>query len=329
MTTIIDHGLFDKLQKEILKLEQEGKGSEAIKKFEEYLEKIKIIGSYDIDRWRLSWTSTVWDFVKEISKDKIKASRYHSKISSYISDLQIKLEKTEFAEFILLELVFCLDDYNSDAEIEKSAEFRSLSHKLYQKYSYNNEFRYAMAHASFNNFSSSIELKKALELYKKCIICWSFNIKQIDREANIYKKKIISNFFEVRLRLISGYITEENYKEARLSFEEGMKDFNGTSYISLLYPFQFQIKHMESFSKKAEQINEENIKLFKKEMSNDKKGHIEILGIFSAIITFIIGTSAAYGKISLKEVGYLGLILILFVMTLHYIIEEKKKIQSL
>jgi tetratricopeptide (TPR) repeat protein len=302
------HNELKVLQDLILSAEFKKEASEALEKFKDYLEKVKTLGPYNELNWPVDWTSTVWDFasnLREVTKNTSNLSNYIGEVTHLINNS--KNINTEILEFILCELSW------DSAAFEVSNKAQNIIKELYEKYPNNLEFKHAYAHFLTDE---GIYLEKADQLYKACIAVWKNKSPQTLSAAFTCEYKMANKFLQNKnydrsIELIRRAQKYEYYKSSQMQ-------------MMLLYTFNDKISDTKTLHSLIEETKLDAIKTAKKMQGKS----IELLGLFTAIIAFIMSTVSVFGKVSEKMILpiilAMGIVLILFVSTISYMNDNPK-----
>jgi tetratricopeptide (TPR) repeat protein len=275
----------------------------ALIKFELYLGTIQSIGPYDKTHWRRNWRKSVWEFGALF--EKINPTEFVQKIEKTKGN---NLSCEEVIDFIHSE-ISC--NFHSDDEGKVILE------KMITKYPYNPEFRHSLGH-----------IYRVEKKYQEAIAQYSLALK-IEPADNDY----LSARFNCEEDYLNECIAEGSYEDAEnyisKIFEEEIYKKNSVTFHNSLIDFSRRIQDHKIFKKGLDRAEREFQKNMRKELNNERRRIIEILGFFSAIVAFILSTVSVAKNFSFLEATYfiisLGLILILFLIAISVLFSSKKK----
>ncbi|MFA0067732.1 hypothetical protein AB4344_07845, partial [Vibrio breoganii] len=277
-------------------------------KFKEFLDQIIRIGTYNHKTWNIRWTSDLWKFLADLSS--------YERVSGLVCIVEEKLKESssteiEVLEFIRIELMWGC--------VAQSRMLRADIERLVNKYPYNMEFIHTLA-----NVLIGIDDEKftAIKLYRQCIEAWGKEYSKIVKNTYNYEM----HFFKQALE--SGdYLNADKQIDYIKSFQP-YKDNPFFNNNSILYFERLKDrKHTEAIASKIEREVKESVK---SEYENQNKKNLENLGVFSAIITFIITAAASAFNSDKSDTPLIllsiGLILILFMSTVMLFNDKPKNI---
>ncbi|HCM0980217.1 TPA: hypothetical protein ACF35C_004645, partial [Vibrio parahaemolyticus] len=280
--------------------------------FDEFIDSFVKIGSYNKITWSVTWTRRIWDYSEELAK--------YQHISSFIVKIKQRLinsdlDEKEPLEFLLLEL--------QGAVVNNINLIKKQAIRCANEYPYNIEFVQILAHALMQSKKKSDNFE-AIHHYRKCVVEWggAYNdlIKYLfNKELSIFKKTLSSG----------EYLEAEKQLDHIMSFTPYQKNPLSQNTMLIFKDRLMDRKHTEAINAKTTREIKESIK---EEYSSQSKKNIEQLGVFSAVITFIITAAASAFNSKNENVPLLimaiGLILILFMSTISLFNEKDKKFFS-
>ncbi|MFT7098741.1 MAG: hypothetical protein ACJAS6_000607 [Rickettsiales bacterium] len=315
------------------KLEEFDKVAEA---FRNYLNKAEEIKSYGEEVWPIEKTKRIWGFftslIRQIDGDD-RVIFYLNCIRQRIKLKEKELQNTEFLEFLECELSW---DADKAVYKEVSDEFRELSKKLYKKYPYNPEFQHSYAHILKNEDTiESLELAK--KLYRKCLVMWNGNRMVLHGsgmcEYILAKKYAFNREYKKAFDTIKDtreykfYKDHEKLQNRFLNFRNEVDEIRESNK-----SIDNSTKNLESLIEKDQKSRKDFESKIKSDMDDKlteaRKSSLEMLGIFSAIIAFIISAVTTTVKQPSLEFAVplllsIGIMLILFVLAISIFISNK------
>lgn len=277
--------------------------------FREYIDEFMKIGSYNKNTWNVTWTRTCWMFFVELS-EYTYATEFLAELDRYI--LNGSISQIEALEFARCELRWAITE-NKDL-------IKDDIKRLVIKYPYNVEFAHTLAHVLI--FGDDGEKIEAINYYRRCIIEWGSNNNELIKQAYNHEMDMFRSTLE-----------RGDYENAQIqitniqSFDAYSKNafFNNNSII-----YNERIKDRQHTQALAKEIEKEVKESVRKEYEAQSKKNIEQLGIFSAVITFIITAAAAAFNSSSDNTPLIlvsiGLILILFISTISLFNDKPRDI---
>lgn len=292
------HKNINKLQTEIKALIGVSKHDDACEKFKILVNVIGNLDKYNKSTWDIKQTQKWWLFFDFLGKYQF--------VTSYISIIETNLQncdlsEVEALEFLRIELIWSATD---DPILVKDKILNLLN-----IYPYNLEFSHTAAHVLARDKKTYFD---AIKLYRKCINAWGTQ-----------HSSLISQLYNFEINIFRNTLEEGDYLHAEkqldliisYSFYKNNPMFNNASLIH-----RERLKDRKFTEATAKKIERELKRAVVAESEVQNKKNIEQLGVFSAIITFII-TAAASAFSSEKSMTPLiliaiGLILILFITTI-------------
>jgi tetratricopeptide (TPR) repeat protein len=271
---------------------------DAIVDFEVYLESIKDIGSFSSTTWPINFRKEIYEFGKVFTD--VQVGPFLEKIEEFKSK---NVDNSEIYDFIYSEIIWNFFEQNN-SYIKK--EFNSLI----KKYPTNPEFHHSYSHflEQNNNFEQALfEVKTAIKIEPGNNIF-----------TNTYIYKIKSYFDHL---ILKGKIGDaEKLLEIQEKEATKIKVLNKFNEWNIFSSLKDRLKDHKSM--------QERVRFFEKEIENriqiEQRKVIEILGIFSAILGFILTSiSLAIKSLSLQEMLILmlgmSLVLLLFSISISYL----------
>lgn len=278
------------------------------KSFNDFLDELVRIGNYNKRTWPVTWTRNLWIFFIELSK--------YEYATSLISLIDMKLENAkaneiEALEFIRIELLW---NITKNPVLLKE----EILHLL-DRYPYNIEFAHSAAHVFFHCKDDGAKVE-CVKLYRKCIEAWkgSYN-------------ELIKNTYNIEIELFRETLEKGEYKKAKKQIEyiKSFEAYNKNALINnTTVVFNERLIDRAFTENKALEIERKIKKTIKHEHEALNKKSIEQLGLFSAVISFIVTAATA----SFSSTGIdaplilitIGLILILFISTINLLNDNPK-----
>ncbi|MBW0176623.1 hypothetical protein [Sediminibacterium sp.] len=275
----------------------------ALSKFTLYLDTVQSIGSFNLQNWRLDWRKKIWAFgelFKDLNPSVFLASLDDKLIAPAVTNKEV-------LEFIRSEIIV---NFLPDNECKKQLE------NLIEKYPLNPEFRHTLGH--YYGRENSYLL--AISEYKLAL--------KIEPSNSVYLKHRFSAEHSYLTRLIAEGEYQKGKEYLKLVFDENFYINMDATYHNGLVDFNARIDDHLIFQTKLKTMESDFKNKVKEELDNERKRIIEVLGFFSAIVAFILSTVSIGKNFSFLEATYfivaLGLILILFAITLSVLFSSKK-----
>lgn len=276
----------------------------ALERFNNYLESIQEIGPFSIENWREDWRRKIWKFGEEFKK--LNPSDFLILIDNVLNSETVR--NLEVIEFIRSEIIV---NFLPDLECKKHLII------LNEKYPLNPEFRNTLGHYYVKDKQLLLSIEQYKIATKMDPTNNSFINSRYKQEQTYLNDLIITGEYKTGKDHINKILTENDPIFLRLDIR---KTF--TSYIRRLDDHLY-------FKDKLESIEKDFKEKMHNELENERKRIIEVLGFFSAIVAFILSTVSIGKNFSFLEAIYfiiaLGLILILFTVSLSVIFSPSKK----
>jgi len=327
MSQINVHAELIKLQMEIINYEGKD-NSKAIELFKEFLTKVESLGYYTVESWPIFWTESVWDFAGNLQNK----TRTNARILNYIGEVKGRINSTtrlnnnvESLEFVLNELTW------NQLSSEQADSTNNLSHDLHKKYPNNCEFKFSYAHV----LAASDNLEEAIPLYRKCITIWK-NPSQ----------RTLSMIGHAEYKLAKKYLRQGKYNEASEIIKNASKSpyyFMDQTLQTMFFNFEEEKNDKKSFHELIKKVEESLISAknnidqkvddlknnLEEKLEKENKSSLDNLGIFSAVIAFILtAATTATGKanieLALPVLLAIGGMLISFVLAISCINHRSK-----
>lgn len=277
-----------------------GDEEEALGKFRTYIQNIKEIGDFSSANWAYNWRQKVYEFGSLFAiKDAEKFFRIMNEETKSYNN-----KEKESIKFIESEIIWNFFPQGSEY-IAKDFE------ELVSKYPHNPEFHNSYSHylEQKGNLPKAIsEARTALRM----------------EENNV---SFIENCFNKEKTWIDILLAERKFQEGRIAWQNmsSCKQFmDGGVFQNILVSIGDRIKDHEIIQKKIDDIPD----IVKQNSESDRVRLIEVLGVFSAIIAFILVNTAIGRNFSVNEALLLmlcmGIILIIFVISISYIFTSEK-----
>jgi tetratricopeptide (TPR) repeat protein len=278
--------------------------SNALEIFSQYLDAIQEIGEYSLINWNIGWRDSVYQFgVKFKNKNPMKF------ISLIKEKIAIVGSNKEVLNFFLSELYFnsTLPRYERKSHIEE----------LIRDFPNNPEFRQTYVSYLLPNE----EFDKSFEQIKYALA--------IEPANNNY----ITTKFTIENAYLNYLIRKEEYQKAK-DFVDPIVDekYYGLDYFvfgNALIGFQSRIEDRATLVEKMKTLEQSIIDKARKEVEGERIKIVEIIGVFSAIIAFVLATVSIGKNFDFSEAIYflvgLGLILILFTVSLSAMFSPSKE----
>jgi tetratricopeptide (TPR) repeat protein len=278
--------------------------NQALAKFTSYINIIEDIGPFNTNEWKADWRKVVYEFGEEFKSTS-------PQLFLQIIDNKLSEEDTinkEAIEFIRSEIAI---NFLPDTECKKQLE------KLIERFPLNPEFRHTLGHYYWNEKDGL----KAIQQYKLAI--------KIDSTNNTF----ISSRFEMDQNYLNHLIGEGKFEIAHSHltalFNEQFYKPIDPHYHNAFVDFKCRLDDHSIFQKQLTSLASEFREKMHSELESERKRIIEVLGFFSAIVAFILATVSIGKSFSFLETVYfilaLGIILILFAVTLSILFNSSKK----
>ncbi|CAK1762699.1 membrane hypothetical protein [Vibrio crassostreae] len=259
-----------------------------------------------------------WLYFQELGRQKdISAYLLHVKKRQNFEKDDKAVEILSFLEVEILMFNGSVNDSNEGRVKE-----------LYQKYPFNPDFKHSYAHVA-----KKTNKEEALRLYKECIQDW--DCKELIRQKNNlalslmapgknlgidFAEYLVRDTHELELGICKDHFEKREYSKAKERLHKIKSDpiygsiallsVTNQAFENLIYTREYI--DSEAIAKQA---------LIEKEVKELNKTNVETLGVFSAIITFIITAALAMFKdesaLSPIYMIGIGLILIVFILTMQ------------
>lgn len=277
-------------------------------KFGEFLDELSKIGPYDKKSWSVKFTQEVWSFFETVSETN------HVATLLCVLDERItrcaSLREKEPLEFVRIEILMnCSDDFDFLLR-ECSA--------LTEQYPSNLEFINNKANALYELGRK----ESAIPLYRRCINTWGEHCNDV-----------IKSTFSMEIESFNDSLEAREYVRAREKYAS-MKDYKfynkNPFFHNVTLTYGERIKDRECFDKYTADIKSEIMSDIKHEFDVQNRKSLEHLGIFSAIITFIITAAASALNATISQsplfIMMIGLVLLLFVSTISLFSNPPKRL---
>jgi len=277
-------------------------GHGALTKFDEYLDDVKYIGQFSSDNWDKYWRKKVYDFGKLFSG---VAERHAGRFLRILNE-KLKViadSEKEVIEFIRAELVYHYETKQSNL----LKQFADLVHA----YPDNPEFAQNYSNVLFENNYFSAAIQEA----EKTLL--------IEPDNKVFLESILNKergYFE--------YLLDQNdinsAKKLLQKMEKNDRYIKRPNFASQLVVMRDRFRDIDMIFKKIEGIDA----IVKKAADREKWRYIEIFGVFSAIIAFIVVNTdiAIAEKLEFAErlllMVAMGFILSIFAITISYIFNQ-------
>ncbi len=292
------------------------KNRDSIKEnFYSVIEAFKDLGGYNPRDWNCQFTSQCWEDFYIISTYEFK-SELISSLATAISEAPVN--ELEALKYLEIEI-----KWTNAFDLEPDAFLKELE-RLIEQYPENAEFIYMKGH--FYGCSDDEKSKeKAINQYRNCFRKWKSEHRFIPSAAI----RLCAN---LELNYIDTLIETEDFdsaKDACMSFRKcgfytSAKDLNITGVMLS------RIDDRKILNERLLMVADESSKAIAKQADIQNKKSLEQLGLFSAIITFII--TAAIATLYKGDAQYglyyliaIGAILMAFVSTLCIFITKPTK----
>ncbi|EGR5064065.1 hypothetical protein C1E47_18900, partial [Vibrio cholerae] len=276
--------------------------------FEEFLNVFCNIGAYNKVTWPVSQSRKWWEFFEKLGSYPLA--------STLFPIIQIKKDKKVVSDIEPLEFV--------STELSWSITKRPSLHRdkvlqLIKDFPHNIEFTHTAAHVLLEDEESKFE---AIKLYRRCIEAWGGQ-----------NNTLISHLYNIEIKIFRETLEQGDYlhAEKQLDYIIGFEPYKKnplSNNTSLMYRERLRDRKFTEASIKK--IKRELTEEIKGELDAQSKRNIEQLGVFSAIITFIITAAASafnsdQSMTPIILIG-IGLILILFVTSISLLNFKPKNI---
>jgi hypothetical protein len=272
-----------------------------------YLIDLRGIGFYDKSIWKVNWKNKVYDFGRLFQDD-----------AGWVIELINKEIEArggcEVLDFLYSEIIWNFFDNKNDYVKDEIKTF-------IKKYPANPEFHHTYSHIleDNGNYEESVtEVKHALSQEKENYIFFYSYV----RKVKSYFDNLINNG---KLDDCSKLIKKEN--EYFKSILPSQKDFivklnNQISFSNL----EDRLKDHISLGRRVEYFSQE----IDRKMNIEQRKIIEVLGLFSAILGFILtNITIAINVLDLKDMLMLmfamSIVLIIFAVTISYLFSKKDR----
>ncbi|MBL1457459.1 MAG: hypothetical protein COA34_006260 [Methylophaga sp.] len=305
------HNELIQIQDNLKVLEKDDKRADALVLFEQYLNKICAIGPYNLDDWPLSWTKTVWAYASNVPDSY--SNLYIHRIDNLIKQ---KPECSEQLEFLKVELM-----WNRHGVHEFAQEYvKNLVHK----YPFNVEFKHSYGHTLVADKSNLDLVEEGIDQYLKCLSLW----------GNIYGElvKVVVN---LGIRLSQTRANKGQYDEALELLDKLLKIEVVTldsNFNNILVMHKDYVRSSKLLEQRLDGMEKRISFDFDERLSNERKKTFELLGLFTAIISFILSTVSLIGVINyeylLPVLLSLGFILVMFVLTISLSVNPRLNLKT-
>lgn len=303
------HDELIEIQDDLSILQDQKKQQEALKRFDAFIEKLCELGPYTTESWPISWTEKLWEYAAGVSDDY--SNLYINKIDVA---LEVKSECSEQLEFVKSELMWQKKGVHDHAQ--------NYIKSLVKKYPFNIEFKHTYGHILVSEKSDLKSIEEGLEQYLICINVW--------KEKRRGLRKTIVN---IALRLAESYSNNgEHSKALKLLSKFLRNDFisSAASFNNLLIIKKDSIRNTELLEQRIDGIENKLIIEFDEKLRQERRKTFELLGLFTAAISFILSTVSLTGVINyeylLPVLISLGLVLIIFVLTISLSLNSNSNI---
>ncbi|EGQ9313619.1 hypothetical protein F7U73_22580, partial [Vibrio vulnificus] len=304
----IIHNNLSKIQQSIVTAIDESNYAEVEDQFDKFLVEFVKIGSYNKVSWPVAQSRKWWEFFEVLGRYEL-ASMLLPKIKEKMAENIVS--DIEPLEFAYIELSWSIS--------KRPSLHKEKVLKLISDFPHNIEFAHTAAHILSEDKTTTFE---SIKLYRRCIEEWGGQ-----------HNTLISHLYNVEIKIFKATLENGDYLHAEkqldliINFEPYSKNALSNN-TSLMYKERLRDR----------KFTEASIKKLKRELTDDIKGelesqskkNIEQLGVFSAIITFIItaAASAFNSEHSMTPVILIsiGLILILFVASMSLLNFKPKKL---
>ncbi|MBU1446295.1 hypothetical protein KKD70_03460 [Patescibacteria group bacterium] len=277
-------------------------GHGALKKFDEYLDDVKYLGQFSSDNWDKYWRKKVYDFAKLF--DDV-AERHAGRFLRVLNE-KLKVigdSEKEVIEFIKSELVYHYETKQSNL-LKQFADF-------VHQYPDNPEFAQNYSNVLFENNYFAAAIQEA----EKTLL--------IEPDNKVFLESILNKergYFE--------YLLDQNdikaAKKLLQKMEKNERYIKRPNFASQLVVMRDRFRDIDMIFKKIDGIDA----IVRKSNDREKWRYIEIFGIFSAIIAFVvvnvdiaIAEKLAFAERLLLMVA-MGAILSIFAITISYIFNQ-------
>ncbi|MBY7732374.1 hypothetical protein JHW46_18710 [Vibrio splendidus] len=288
-------------------------------KFDTLISELTSFANDSPQKWlSLGESHLFWLYFQELERQKdISAYLLHVRSRQGTDKDEKTVEILSFLEIEILMSKGLVNDSNA-----------SRIKELYQKYPFNTDFKHSYAHVV-----KKTDKEESLRLYKECIQDWGCN-ELIRKKNNLasslmvpgqslgidFSEYLIRDTHELELGVCKDYFEKRQYSQAKDRLNQIKSDpvYRNAPLLSVTN------QAFENLIYTSEYIDSEAIKKqahFEKQVKELNKTNVETLGVFSAIITFIITAALAMFKDEsafspIYMIG-IGLILIVFILTMQ------------
>lgn len=283
---------------EIIKKINSGFEEEALDLFNGLLNNIPENSMYS--KWTEQWIKKIYEFGSIFSKKNPEV--YFSAISDFILKEENKSKK-EVTDFIYSEIAW---NYFS----EDKTYIRNELKELKKKHPLNPEFYHSYSHVLENdgNYTESL---KTLEQAIKIDPCERFINTYINRTRTAFNNCITRNRIRDAEKILNNTIATFNSLPNRSKY---------VIYTNMLPALEDRLSDHKVIQEKISQIDE----IIVKRTEALRNRFISMLGVFAAIISFIlVTTNIAISNLKVKEIMLLMLamadVLIIFVLSIDYV----------
>lgn len=294
--------------KEIIKQLETNNCETAYGLLDTHLENIKDIGPYNKNTWKVEYRESVYR-LGNLSSDP----DYFYNINEILSKFFNLYGKREIFCFFHSEIIW--NFFEQDNFYNKE-----ILHSYIKEYPHNPEFHHTYSHYLEKNKSleqSMFELKIAIK---------------IERNKNF------SFSYLAKINLLFGDYLKKSVNKAQSFLEEEKKYLNSNNFINNLHRMDLII-----FLQRAEDrirdhlLIEEKLELAKKDLENSiqiqQRKIIEVLGVFSAIVAFILtNINIASENLKIKDMLMLmlgmALVLLIFVISISFLFGKRYRYNS-
>lgn len=286
---------------------------------DQYIELLTKAGSYSKENWSKHWTEAL-SFISIYLSDEEKAY-FNAKIDKKITDNPSYDEPLGFLKI----------EVNWDHDFDELKKLESLIEYYALKYPYNLEFQNSLIVYRTHSGSkpTCIDTVReahtlALKVAKKFNFSEKYSNDNLERSISLYTNLLLTNNqldkAEDEIQKIKTIAREELIKNPEVA--------QTTELYKTAVKLEVRVDDYRAFQKLNDTTTQENKKWIESRLSSGERKSIEVLSIFTAIITFIItATISAITKseFPIAVLSSLALILILFVYLISHISEEKSK----
>lgn len=291
---------------------------EVLDKFKEFLQELVKLGSYNVNTWRISENLKRWQHYVALAQ------------SQYAPSIKIELERqilnssneeeTEVLECLLFEILWGMGSGKSK---DYYLKMQDKVEELLIKYPYNIELEYTSGH-TYGMVKDNF--KKTTAVYKLCFDKWGIN--RVPSE-------LVNQEYNRQINYVQYLLEEEKYLDADLilqSISENPHFKQDTFFNNHTRVYLDRLRDRKFLEAKVNRVEKTFKNSMHDETSAQNKKSIEQLGLFSAVITFIV--TAAASSLNSNQTSApiilitIGLILVLLIGTISLFNANPKKIWS-